>query len=399
MGNSLKNLSVWLICLTISAGLALPVATIIPVTPAVAQESGNLFQRLFRSNNKENRVKRKLNRSSSKKTRRKKSRRGPALAAAPKTPDKLENARVVLVVGDFLAGGLAGGLEVAFKESPGVRIVERSSGSSGIVRDDYYNWSVKLPEFLESDKPSVVVMMIGANDRQDFRTTRPKLRRRSDEWRKEYERRAVELASMVAERNIPLVWVGMPSFKSPRMSSDMVAYNDIYRRAVTGVDGAYVDIWDGFVNEAGAFVTSGPDINGQPARLRSADGINVTRAARRKIAFYAEKPLRKLLGDAVAPDIGELGPENLPQLRLDPLNSPLIDRTDPIALNDPELDGGEELLGATVEIETNVGANAARKLTIDGLAAPAKPGRADDFKWKPAPVEPADGDKTGSTTP
>lgn len=389
----LERFSGWALRLLILTALALPVST---VQPVFAQESGNLFQRLFKQNKKENRVQRKKKRSTAK-TRRKKSGK-PRIVVAP-APDKLENARVILVVGDFLAGGLSEGLETAFKDSPGVRVVRQSNGSSGIVRDDYYNWQVKLPEFLDSEKPSIVVFMIGANDRQDFRTIRPRLRRRSDEWRAEYEKRAVTLASIVTERNIPLVWVGMPSFGSPRMSSDMVAFNDIYRRAVTGVGGSYVDIWDGFVNEAGTFVTSGPDINGQPARLRAADGINVTRAGRRKIAFYAEKPLRKLLGDAVAPDVGELGPENLPQLRLDPLSSPAIERTAPIAFDDPALDGGEELLGATVEIVSEPEANAARKLTVDGVALPARPGRADDFNWKPEPAAPADGNKTGSTRP
>ena len=49
-------------------------------------------------------------------------------------------------------------------------------------------------------------------------------------------------------------------------------------------------------------MSNGPDINGQPARLRAADGINLARPGKRKVAFYAEKPLYKLLGiDPAAP--------------------------------------------------------------------------------------------------
>lgn len=377
-------------------GLAMP---IVSSPPAFAQNSQSLFQRLFKPNRKEQRVKPKLKRTIKKKTRRKTRKKQRKVIAKPRAPDKLENARVILVMGDFLAGGLADGLETAFADSPGVRIVQRSNGSSGIVRDDYYNWQVKLPEFMDELKPSIVVLMMGANDRQDFRSTRPKIRRRSDEWSKEYEKRAVDLATSVTKRNIPLIWVGNPSFRKSSMSSDMVAFNDIYRRAATSVGGQFVDIWDGFVDEAGAYVTSGPDINGQPARLRSADGINVTRAGRRKIAFYAEKPLRKILGDAAAPDVGTLGPENLPQLRLDPLNSPNIDRTAPVAFDDPDLDGGSELLGATVVIETDTATKTpARRLTVDGETAPPSPGRADDFKWNPTPT-PVGADTTSSTRP
>ena len=32
-------------------------------------------------------------------------------------------------------------------------------------------------------------------------------------------------------------------------------------------------------------------MNGQPVRLRSDDGINLSKAGKRKVAFYAEKPL------------------------------------------------------------------------------------------------------------
>ncbi|TIM80838.1 MAG: DUF459 domain-containing protein, partial [Mesorhizobium sp.] len=65
--------------------------------------------------------------------------------------------------------------------------------------------------------------------------------------------------------------------------------------------GEFVDIWDGFVDEEGAFVTSGPDINGQPVRLRTDDGIRVSKAGKRKLAFYAEKPLLKILGMTAPP--------------------------------------------------------------------------------------------------
>ncbi len=377
---AMKRVPCWLICLALAVVFALPVISVMPVE---AQERRSLFQRLFQPNKRNERVKPRVTRKK-KAPRRKTRKNGQIRAAASTAPGKFEknaDARIVLVAGDFLAGALAGGLETAFSDSPAVRIVKQTSGSSGIVRDDYYNWRAVLPELLEVHRPSVVVVMIGANDRQDFRTTDPPLARRSDQWRKEYETRVSALAELITSRNIPLVWVGLPSFASPRASSDMVAFNAIYRRAAAEARGEFVDIWDGFVSEAGTFVTSGPDINGQPARLRSSDGINITRAGRRKIAFYAEKPLRRILNSATALDAGTAGLENLPMLKLDPVDSLKIDRTNPVAFDDPELDGGHELLGANVEADLNGGAALAKKLTVEGVAAPGKPGRADNFDW------------------
>ncbi|TIT77048.1 MAG: DUF459 domain-containing protein, partial [Mesorhizobium sp.] len=70
--------------------------------------------------------------------------------------------RVVLVVGDFLAGGLAEGLDTAFADNPAVRIVSRSNGSSGFVRDDFYNWPVEIKSLIATEKPSVAVIMLGS---------------------------------------------------------------------------------------------------------------------------------------------------------------------------------------------------------------------------------------------
>src|SRR5690606_7507850 len=109
----------------------------------------------------------------------------------------------------------------------------------------------------------------------------------------------------------------------------------------------FVDIWEGFVDENGAFTFTGPDMNGQNVRLRASDGINLTQAAKRKIAFYLERPLNRFLGPAASPDIEELDehtPEQIPLIGIAPDN---IRRTAPISLANSHLEAdGGELLGA-----------------------------------------------------
>ncbi|WP_292897092.1 SGNH/GDSL hydrolase family protein [Nitratireductor sp.] len=309
-------------------------------------------------------------------------RRRSAAPAAPRQPpptpevEKLENARIVLVVGDFLAGGLAEGLSAAYADSPGVRVVNRSNGSSGFVRDDYYDWNGEIAGILDDVSPAVVVMMIGSNDRQQLIVDGKREAPRSEAWVAEYTQRVETFAAAIEDRQIPLVWSGLPSFKSSTMSSDMLAFNDIYKTAVEAIDGSFVDIWDGFVDENGGFVFTGPDMNGQPVRLRGSDGINLTRAGKRKVAFYVEKPLNKLLGEAVSPDIGELGMESLPALVLHPENPAPVNRTMPISLSDPALDGGVELMGAVVKpIERQERTESGG----DPREAASQPGRADNF--------------------
>ena len=324
-------------------------------------------------------------------------RAAPAQPAIP-TVEKAEDARRVLVIGDFLAGGLADGLAAAYAENANVLVIGRSNGSSGLVRDDHYDWPANIAAVVEAENPAAVIVMLGSNDRQQMRVGETREAPRSEAWNAEYERRATALVKAIRDRNLPLLWIGNLPFKSPAMSSDMVAFNDIYRRIVTDAGGEFIDVWDGFVDEGGNFVANGPDMNGQPAQLRAEDGINVTRAGRRKIAFYVEKPLARLLdlkGEgvpaALAPDDGAL-----PGLDGAPAK---VDRTPPLAIDDIGTEAGSGLLGAVVAPLQGEAATPGEKLAREGVAPEARPGRADDFiARRPEPVTPASAAAMPETT-
>ena len=341
----------------------------------------------------------------------------PQSTVVTKRPD----AAVVMVVGDFMGSGLAEGLVTAYVDNPNVNVIDRTNGSSGFVRDDFYDWPARIGELIDAEKPAAVVIMLGANDRQQMNIDGSREAVRSEAWVKAYAARTQALAKAIADRKVPFIWVGVPSFKSSKMLLDMLAFNEIFKAAATGAGAEYVDIWDGFVDEDGAYVANGPDLNGQPARLRAADGINLARPGKRKLAFYAEKPLGKLLGDAVATpqpadpladrrnDTTPFGPMIAPlaeeaEVVIGPSDLGPIDPGRPISLRSPALDGGAELLGLVAEPRLDA-RTPGEKLTIEGIAAAAPAGRADDFSWNPqgqtefaaaiAPARPT----TGKTPP
>ncbi len=299
--------------------------------------------------------------------------------AEPEPADKLENARVVMVIGDFMADGLAQALADDYAQAPGVKIVDDAKGSSGLVRNDFYDWPKEIGPLMDDAHPAVVVVMLGSNDRQPMSLAGNREPPRSDAWTSEYVKRVEALTKAVTERRIPMIWVGQPAFKYSSMSSDMLAFNDIYQRVVESAHGDFVDIWDGFVDENGAFTMTGPDISGQPVRLRSDDGISLSNAGKSKVAFYVEKPLNKILGNAVSPDIGASGVESAPGGAPDFMLKPSIDRTSPISLADPSIDGASELLGSKIVGKPNAGRTPGERLTIEGIAPASRPGRADDF--------------------
>ena len=100
---------------------------------------------------------------------------------------------------------------------------------------------------------------------------------------------------------MPVFWVGLPPQRDARQSAAAVYLNEMYRTRAERAGIVYVDIWDGFVDEAGRYVLQGPDFEGQIRRLRSGDGIYFTRAGARKLAHYVEREIHAQHGARQTP--------------------------------------------------------------------------------------------------
>ena len=306
----------------------------------------------------------------------------PAPTLTPPKPEpvaKLDDARKVLVVGDFLAGNVGGELQSTFETSPGVAVVDRSDGSSGLVRTDHLDWPAALPGMIDELKPSLVVVMLGANDRQMMTVGDMREKFRNEAWLKEYTSRIDTLAGIVTSRKLPLLWVGLPAFQSPALTADAVTLNALYRSEMDKVGGEFVDVWDGFVDEDGKFIVTGSDVNGQQVRLRGADGITFTKAGKQKLAFYVERFVRRHLGDVASPDMVNLESGSLPPLTMTPSPGGAPLQTQPISLLDPNLDGGKDLLGATPD-PAPLGETPRDTLVRRGEMPAAPAGRIDDYR-------------------
>jgi hypothetical protein len=364
-------------------GFALAVSASVVVTamPAGAQERTErktILQLLFGTPKRKEVIREPEVRKPRTVNRKKKKPAAVIAKPAPVVIEKLPEAKVILVVGDFIAGSLGEGLATAFETTPGIVVERRTNGSSGIVRDDYYDWPASLPGLIAETKPALVVISMGANDRQQMPVAGEKEKFRSEAWTKEYEARVARLATLARDAGKPMLWVGMPAFQSSALTADMTTLNTIYRASVEKTGGEFVDIWDGFVDENGKFVISGSDINGQQVRLRGSDGINFTKAGKRKLAFYVEKEIRRLLGDAAADGPGLQGDLKDLVVATPPVEDAEITKTQPISLADPALDGGTALLGG-VTTKGN-GKSLREKLVEKGEIADAPLGRVDDFR-------------------
>ena len=240
-------------------------------------------------------------------------RRPPAatVLAADKPAPAIAPRFFAAVLGDSLGVLIGQGLQEAYADRPEIAVLRKAKESSGIVRDDFFDWSKAATDLLAGGEPiDVAVLMIGSNDRQEIPDkTSPVPFRAADgtsiaqEWLDAYGNRVEALAAKFREKHVPLVWVGMPVMKNDKMSAEMIQLNEIFRNRATKAGAVYVDVWDAFLNDGGKFDTFGPDLNGEIVKLRSADGIHFTKAGARKLAHFVEGEIKRIFDTSASPDL------------------------------------------------------------------------------------------------
>ena len=355
------------------------------------------------------------------------SRAPPPRKADPKAEPVTPTTSVV-VLGDGMADWLAYGLEDAFSDSPEIAVIRKNKVHSGLVRYDQkgeLDWWHVARDSISQEKPSFVVMMLGVSDRQSIRArdlakdadkkkgkeadkaagdqdahnkenkeqaddqeqavvtsesqpgkkTSGVVEFRTDQWAEIYSKRIDDTIAALKSKGVPVFWVGLPSIRGPKATADTVYLNDLYRARAERAGVIYIDVWDGFVDEAGKFSNVGPDYEGQMRRLRSNDGVYFSKAGALKLAHYVEREIRRQMNSRaipvalpsvpVAPEVSD----GKPAAR--PVAGPVI----PLTVTPVNSD---ELLGAGGNSAPHGDAIATRVLVKgEPVAAPA--GRADDF--------------------
>jgi uncharacterized protein len=335
----------------------------------------------------------------------------------------------ILVMGDGMADWLAYGLEDAFSDAPEIAFVRKNKPNSGLVRYELksdVNWPSVARDVLAQEKPNLIMMMIGINDRQNIREnapfgevkkkandqksvsdegarnsdheknsnlkTRDKDRTKggrliefhSEEWAKAYLQRIDETMAILKSKGVPVIWVGLPSIRGTKSTTDAAYLNDLYRASAERAGIVFIDVWDGFVDEGGKYTMSGPDYEGQIRRLRSSDGVFFTKPGARKLAHYVEREIRRYLNNHV-PVAFPSGPaptipgNNKPAAR--PLVGPVVSLT-------AVPDHSDTLLGGAVGASP-VGDAVATQVLVKGEPLSPPRGRADNFVWSTDVKEPA----------
>lgn len=324
-------------------------------------------------------------------------------------PDPAEGTRPrILVIGDSMADALAAGMNADPAIKADLALFPKTVSSSGLVREDYHDWPKTLREMVSATPDAAAILvMIGLNDRQAIRSGETSLEPLGEAWLEAYRQRVDTIIRLAQEARVPLVWVGLPVMRSPRLSQDMATLNALIRDRVTQAGETFVETYESFADGSSGFTATGPDVIGDIVRLRGPDGIHFTPAGQRKLAFFVEKPLRLRIQDrlnaaaaqvtaplAAPPSTPGEAIASLPAGIVPPPAERMITIPAPVAAppavirQRPEI--GEIRPLSVQNSASSLAASQApaiadpvtRDLFDRGLAPEPRTGRADDFRWR-----------------
>lgn len=221
-------------------------------------------------------------------------RKAAPVALPPPKPqiEKAPTATRLAVFGDSMAVDLSKALERFYAEDPNLVVIGQGVGSSGFVRDDYFNWNKTIAEQIAANNFDVAVVIIGVNDRQEIKANGQTYNSLTDGWTGVYQTRLNDFLGQLRLARKPVIWIGLPPMSRGEYSTAMSQISALQKMAAFSAGAEFLDIYDRFLGEDGKYSSHGPDVNGQNARMRKDDGIHFSAAGADKLAFYVSQSLR-----------------------------------------------------------------------------------------------------------
>ncbi|HEY8115083.1 MAG TPA: DUF459 domain-containing protein [Actinomycetota bacterium] len=200
----------------------------------------------------------------------------PAAAAVLRTPTRSNKLRVA-VIGDSLSQGLGPAIERWMNPSV-VRVLSLGRPSTGLSREDYFNWQAGMRQIVEEFRPDLVFVLLGSNDAQaQISRDGTAIPVGSVRWLEGYRERAANLLGEATRAGTHVVWVGIPIVKERQHWDFYRRVNDIYRDTVSADPlGTYVDTWTPFQGRDGGYAAFVRNDRGDLVEVRTPDGVHFT---------------------------------------------------------------------------------------------------------------------------
>jgi hypothetical protein len=356
----------------------------------------------------------------------------PSAPSAPSTPPPTAS-KFVYVLGDSLAISAADGMVDDLQAKPDIGVIDRARDASGLVRDDYFDWTKAVRDLVGAREPAkepvkeaakpgaavaspaekpaarekvdVVVVLLGINDIQAIKDGAAYVDPLTDRWKQLYAQRIQALVAPLHGAHVPVVWVGLPPMRSEKFNAQMIALNQMFKDNAERAGAKFIDIFDDFADQSGGFDAFGPNVEGQKVKLRGADGIHLTPAGGKKLAHFLDAEVLSALGESepaqqpsdiamLPPDIGkandineqirrEMGEPGPFEAALPPASEAAPAAVPAKPAPKPEAGAIASLAARPVSAGAQLISGARAKDAVEALRKgeppPVEPGRADDF--------------------
>jgi uncharacterized protein len=185
----------------------------------------------------------------------------------------------VLIVGDSLGIDMGGPLENDLENTGVVSATLDGRESTGLTRPDYFNWPVELQSDIRTTDPQIVVIMMGANDPQDFPGP-PDVPYSSARWNPMYAARVSTFMQIAESGGATVIWVGMPPMENPQLSAEMSDIDavDQQQAVLQSPPVDFISCWTLLGTAKGAYTPFITNASGQVINVRTPDGTHLTPA-------------------------------------------------------------------------------------------------------------------------
>ncbi len=167
--------------------------------------------------------------------------------------------------------------------------------STGLTRPDYFDWPAELASDIKATAPQVVVVMMGANDAQDFLGP-PDVPYTSPQWNTLYSQRAAQFMKIAQSGGATVIWIGMPPMENPTLSEQMSDIDTLDQRAAASQTPPvhYLSTWTLLGTPQGAYTAFITNAAGQVVNIRTPDGTHLTPGGGQVAAQLAMSDLTNL---------------------------------------------------------------------------------------------------------
>jgi hypothetical protein len=191
-----------------------------------------------------------------------------------------------LLIGDSLGNNLGYGMKGELNKQTSLSFNLKAKASTGLSNPWFYNWQTNQATFLKTYKPNLVIVFLGANDRQDYVVNGKNQNFSTPAWIATYRANITKLATAATNSGAYVLWVGLPIMKPYNYAKGETLIDQQFALTVPKIPGATYLETRNLTADAKGNYREGGLVNGKYTQIRGQDGIHFSSGGQPVIGTY-----------------------------------------------------------------------------------------------------------------